>query len=373
MNAADCSICGELLGEDRVRDHCHITGHYGGAAHNICNLKYRISWKVPVVFQNLRGYDSHLIMQEIGKFGMEVNVIPNNIEKYISFSLGKYLTFIDSIQFMSSSQEELAGNLSPEDFRIVGKRWQGEDFKLVTQKGIFPYEFMDDISKLQSEGLPSKDKFYSTLYESDVSDEDYHRAQRVWSHFSMKTMRDYHDLYLETDVLLLADVFENFRRTCIESYELDPAHCVSAPGLSWDAFLKRSGKEIELVSEMDMFQFFERGMRGGTSYIAHRHSAANNKYMDRYNEDEESKFLMYLDANNLYGWAMSQPLPSGEFEWVEDTDNINLDDYINDEGRGMVLEVDMEYPSKLHDLHNGYPREYEDKTRNVIGLCEEHF
>ena len=106
---------------------------------------------------------------------------------------------------------------------------------------------------------------------------------------------------------------------------------------------------------MDMFQFFERGMRGGTSYIAHRHSAANNKYTDKYNEDEESKFLMYLDANNLYGWAMSQPLPSGEFEWVEDTDNINLDDYINDEGRGMVLEVDMEYPSKLHDLHNGYP------------------
>ena len=163
---------------------------------------------------------------------MEVNVIPNNMEKYISFSLGKYLTFIDSIQFMSSSLEELAGNLSPEDFRIVGKRWQGEDFKLVTQKGIFPYEFMDDISKLQSEGLPSKDKFYSTLYKSDVSDEDYQRAQRVWSHFSMKTMRDYHDLYLETDVLLLADVFENFRRTCMESYELDPAHYVSAPGLS---------------------------------------------------------------------------------------------------------------------------------------------
>ena len=256
---------------------------------------------------------------------------------------------------MSSSLEELAGNLSPEDFRIVGKRWQGEDFKLVTQKGIFPYEFMDDISKLQSEGLPSKDKFYSTLYESDVSNEDYQRAQRVWSHFNMKTMRDYHDLYLETDVLLLADVFENFRRTCMESYELDPAHYVSAPGLSWDAFLKRSEKEIELVSDMDMFQFFERGMRRGTSYIAHRHSAANNKYMDKYNEDEESKFLMYLDANNLYGWAMSQPLPSGEFEWVEDTDNINLDDYINDEGRGMVLEVDMEYPSKLHDLHNGYP------------------
>jgi protein-tyrosine-phosphatase len=128
----DCSICGKELGEDRVRDHDHVTGMYRGAAHNICNLKYRITWKVPVVFHNLRGYDSHLIMQEIGKFKMEVNVIPNNMEKYISFSLGKNLVFIDSIQFMASSLEDLVSNLSSEDFRIVGKRWKGEDFNLVT-------------------------------------------------------------------------------------------------------------------------------------------------------------------------------------------------------------------------------------------------
>ncbi|CAB4023910.1 Hypothetical predicted protein [Paramuricea clavata] len=154
--ARNCSICGNDLGEDRVRDHDHVTGMYRGAAHNICNLKYRITWKVPVVFHNLRGYDSHLIMQEI-----------------------------DSIQFMASSLEALVSNLSPEDFKIV-------------------------------EGLPSRDKFYSSLYESEVKEEDYQRARKVWDHFRMKTMRDYHDLYLETDVLLLADVFENFRRTCLE-------------------------------------------------------------------------------------------------------------------------------------------------------------
>ena len=151
--------------------------------------------------------------------------------------------------------------LSPEDFIIVSKRWnKEEDFKLVTQKDIFPYEFMDSMDKMKSKGFPSKDSFYSTFYESHASDEDYHRAEKVWDHLNMKTMKDYHDLYLETDVLLLADVFENFRRTCIKCYELDPAHYVSAPGLSWDAFLKRSGKEIELVSDMDMFQFFEKGM-----------------------------------------------------------------------------------------------------------------
>ncbi|CAB4004481.1 Gastrula zinc finger [Paramuricea clavata] len=248
--ARNCSICGNDLGEDRVRDHDHVTGMYRGAAHNICNLKYRITWKVPVVFHNLRGYDSHLIMQEIGKFKMNINVITNNMEKYISFSLGKNLVFIDSIQFMASSLEALVSNLSPEDFKIVGKRWKGEDFNLVTQKGVFPYEFLDDISKLNTEGLPSRDKFYSSLYESEVKEEDYQRARKVWDHFRMKTMRDYHDLYLETDVLLLADVFENFRRTCLESYELDPAHYMSAPGLSWDAFLKQSGEEIELrISE----------------------------------------------------------------------------------------------------------------------------
>ncbi|CAB4036468.1 Gastrula zinc finger [Paramuricea clavata] len=243
----NCSICGNDLVDDRVRDHDHVTGLYRGAAHKICNLKYRITWEIPVVFHKLRGYDSHLIMQEIGKFRMNVNLIPNNMEKYISFSLGKNLVFIDSIQFMASSLESLVDNLSPEDFKIVGERWKGEDFNLVTQKGVFPYEFLDDISILITEGLQSKDKFYSTLYESEVSDKDYERAQKVWDHFKMKTLKDYHDLYLETDVLLLADVFENFRRTCLKNYELDPAHYVSAPSLSWDAFLKKSGEEIELL------------------------------------------------------------------------------------------------------------------------------
>ena len=361
LRARNCHICGNDLCDDRVRDHDHVTGMYRGAAHNICNLKHRITWKIPVVFHNLRGYDSHLIMQEIGKFKMEVNVIPNNMEKYISFSLGKNLVFIDSIQFMSSSLEALAGNLSPEDFAIVGKRWKGEDFKLVTQKGVFPYEFLDSLDKLNTKGLPKKEDFYSTLNESGISDKDYERAQRVWDHFNMKTLRDYHDLYLETDVLLLADVFENFRKTCLESYKLDPAHYVSAPGLSWDAFLKKSGEEVELVSDMDMFQFFEKGIRGGTSYIAHRHSTANNKYMKTHDEEAEEKYLMYLDANNLYGWAMSQPLPNGDFKWEEDLDSIKIEDYQEDSQRGMVLEVDMEYPKSLHKMHNGYPLAPESK------------
>jgi hypothetical protein len=146
--ATKCHICcGEMEGDDKVRDHCRVTGKYHGAAHNKCNLNHKLTWKIPVVFHNLRGYDSRLIIQEIGNFGLEINVIPNNMEKYMSFSLGKHLVFIDSIQFMASSLEALAGNLPKEEFHQVGQRWQGEDFNLVTQKGIFPYEFMDSVER----------------------------------------------------------------------------------------------------------------------------------------------------------------------------------------------------------------------------------
>jgi hypothetical protein len=184
----------------------------------------------------------------------------------------------------------------------------------------------------------------------------------------MKTTKDYHDLYLETDVLLLADIFEKFRKTCLKNYKHDPAHYLSAPGLSWDAFLKRSGAEIELVSNMDMFQFFEKGMRGGVSYIAHRYAKANNKYMRTYDKNKQSNYIMYLDANNLYGWAMSQPLPYGDFEWVENPEEVNHKDYLADSERGMVLEVDLEYPKKLHRMHNGYPLAPESKeiTKDML-------
>ena len=138
QKATKCHICGEHVeGEDKVRDHCYFTGLYRGAAHNKSNLNHKLTWKIPVVFHNLRGYDSHLIMQEIWKFGLEVNVIPNNMEKYMSFSLGKNLVFIDSIQFMASSLESLAGNLSKEEFCQVGKRWNGGELNLVTQKEYF--------------------------------------------------------------------------------------------------------------------------------------------------------------------------------------------------------------------------------------------
>ena len=130
-------------------------------------------------------------------------------------------------------------------------------------------------------------------------------------------MGEYHDLYLKSGILLLSDVFDNFRKTCLSNYGLDPPHYVTSPGLAWKAMLKMTKISLELITDIDMLLFIEKGMRGGISYIAHRHAKANNKYMIHYNKEKKTIYIIYLDANNLYGWAMSKPLPYGNFKWVE--------------------------------------------------------
>ena len=239
--ANECHICNKKYTEKdiRVRDHCHITGKYRGSAHQDCNLKLKINpeeIKIPVIFHNLRGYDSHFIMQEIGEIvnkntyknkkgkeqQMNINAIPNNMEKYMAFMLGNHLTFLDSFQFMSSSLENLVKNLPDEAFKFTSKAFKNEKLKLMKKKGSYPYDHMDSFDKFNLTELPTKQQFYSILNDQHITDKDYQHAQAVWKTFDLKTMGDYHDLYLKSDVLLLADVFENFRKTCLKFYELDP-------------------------------------------------------------------------------------------------------------------------------------------------------
>ena len=373
--AKECHICDKKYTEKdiRVRDHCHITGKYRGSAHQECNLKLRINpkeIKIPVIFHNLRGYDSHFIMQEIGaivknntytknekEIKMDINAIPNNMERYMAFMLGNHLTFIDSFQFMSSSLNKLVSNLPAEALKYTNKRFRKEKFKLMTRKGIYPYDYMDSFEKFNKTELPTKEEFYSILNNEHIRDEDYSHAQKVWNTFKLQTMGEYHNLYLKSDILLLADVFENFRKTCLQYYKLDPCHYFTSPGLSWDAMLKMTNIKLELMTDIDMFQFIEKGMRGGISYIANRYGKANNKYMREYDEKAPSKYIMYLDANNLYGWAMSQYLPTGGFKWMTEKqiNKINLAQYNEDSNKGLILEVDLEYSKELHNLHNDYP------------------
>ena len=154
---------------------------------------------------------------------------------------------------------------------------------------------------------------------------------------------------------MLVDVFEKFIDTCLKYYELDPCHYFSAPVLSWDAMLKMTGVKLEKISDIDQYLFIEKATRGGVSYITRSYAKANNKYMSDYDSNKPSTFSNYLDKNNLPGWAMSEYLPYEEFEWLQNVDELDVMS-INEKGDvGYILEVDLKYPDKLHELHNDYP------------------
>ena len=157
---------------------------------------------------------------------------------------------------------------------------------------------------------------------------------------------------------MLADVFENFRDKCIEIYELDPVHFLSAPGLAWQVCLKKTKVELELLTDIDMLLMVEKGTRGGICQAIHRYAKANNKYMKNYNKDVISSYLMYLDANNLYGWAMSLKFPMNGFKRVEELSGFNerfIKNYNKNSDIGYFLEVDIDYPKELFNLHKDLP------------------
>ncbi|XP_071085832.1 uncharacterized protein [Haliotis cracherodii] len=357
--ATHCHICQKPLGSEKpVRDHCHVTGKFRGAAHSVCNQHYKFTGRIPVVFHNLRGYDSHLIMQAIGKIqNKEINCIPNNMEKYISFSLG-CMDFIDSYQFMNSSLETLVKNLAkegPAKFNHMAQQFDPERLPLLLRKQVYPYEYFDSEQRFSETTLPPKEAFYSSLSGEDVSIEDYNHAQAVWDAFGLQNLGQYHDLYVLTDVLALADVFENFRNLCLDAYGLDPAHFYTSPGLAWLAALKMTGVQLELLTDIDQHLFVEQGLRGGISMISHRYAKANHPNVPGYNPEQPNNHILYLDANNLYGWAMSQSLPVSGFEWVHTEDFPDVTQVLDNAQEGYILEVDLDYPKELHDHHNDYP------------------
>ena len=291
----------------KVRDHCHYNGKFRGAAHSICNLRYTTPKEIPVVFHNGSTYDYHFIINKLAKeFYGQLECLGENTEKYITFSVpiskeldnGKTITyrlkFIDSFRFILTSLSSLIDNLSEKphsdkckselDYRSVKdnqlifqclacKKNYRKDFNkesikrfantyefcngdinkfiLLLRKGVYPYEYMDSWERF-NETLPDKKAFYSELNLEDITDKDYAHAQKVFEEFKLKNLGDYHDLYVQSDTLLLADVFENFRNKCIEIYELDPAHFLSAPGLAWQACLKKTEVELELLTNIDV-------------------------------------------------------------------------------------------------------------------------
>ena len=333
-----CYICkNEFNNNDKknykVKDHCHYTGKYRGAVHNICNLRYKVPKKIPVVFHNGSTYDYHFIIKELVKeFDGNFDCLGENTEKYITFSvpikkkienkasikINYKIKFIDSCRFMSSSLSKLVDNLSEgihnnkcsdcesnlDYIKIKAKPNSLErkneklllkcfncnsyykkkfnkdlikkfkstysfcnndlnKFILLLRKSVYPYEYMDSWEKFNETSLPSKEVFYSNLNMEDIDDIDYRHGNNVFKEFKLENLGDYHDLYVQSDTLLLANVFNNFRDICIKEYELDPAHFLSLPGLAWQACLKKTNIELELLTDYDMLLMVEEGIRGG--------------------------------------------------------------------------------------------------------------
>ena len=384
-------------------------------------MRYKIPKEIPVVFYNGSTYDYHFIIKELVKeFKVNFECLGENTEKYITFSvpikkkienkdleITYKLKFIDSYRFMSSSLSKLVDNLSEgihnnkcvycksnlDYVRITKneklllkcficdsyheKKFNKElikkskntysfcnnglnKFILLLRKGVYPYEYMDSWKRFNQTSLQSKEYFYSHLNLEDIDDMDYRHGNNVFKSFKLDNLGDYHDLYVKSDTLLLADIFGNFRNMCLKEYELDPAHFLSLPGLAWQACLKKTNIELELLTNYDMLIKVEEGIRGGICHSIQRYAKANNKYMKSYNNNEESSYIQYLDANNLYGWAMSKKLPVNGLKWL-DSNNINeineefTKSYKENDIKGYILEVDVKYPKRLHELHSDLP------------------
>ena len=378
-------------------------------------MRYKVPTEIPVVLHNGCIYDYHFIIKELVKeFDGNFECLGENTEKYITFSapikkkienkdieITYKIKFIDSYRFMSSSLSKLIDNLSEglhnnkgldcescldymktkneklilkcfnckqnyeKDFnKELIKRFGStyefcngnlNKFIFLLRKGVYPYEYVDNWERFDETSLPNKKYFYSNLNMESIDDIDYRRGNNVFKRFKLKNLGEYHDLYIKSDTLLLADAFENFRDTCPKVYELDPAHFLSLPGLAWQACLKKTNIKLELLTDYDMLLMVEKGIRGGICHSIQRHAKANNKYMENYDENKESSCVQYLDANNLYGWAISQKLPVNGFKWVNDVSEINeefVKHYDENNNKGHILEVDVKYPRKLHDLHS---------------------
>ena len=361
-----CYICKDTMEEnEKVIDHDHLTGEILGVAHNLCNLHRREQVRLTCFAHNFSGYDSHLIVKAINKYssklGSKLSAIPLNMQKFKSFSLDDRLVFLDSCQFLPDSLANLvesqkkAGN----SFPLLTRQVKSEEQKaLLLRKGVYPYSFATSQQRLQeTTSLPPIQDFFNDLKSESCSPEDYAHAQKVWEAFGCRNMQDFTNLYVRTDSLLLAEVVLSFRNTVWDCFGLDMCQYLSLPHLAKDIMLHRTGAEIDLISDQEMNDVLQKGIRGGLSFVNVRH--AEMKEGDKMKVyDKNRRTLIYLDANNLYGNSMRYPLPLRNFRWMTAHDIQNFDvhrDVSAEDGPGYILEVDLDYPEELHLPHNSMP------------------
>ncbi|XP_073979961.1 uncharacterized protein [Rhodnius prolixus] len=335
-NATHCGICEQAFNglEKRVHHHDHLTGDFICVAHNSCNLKVQLPNFIPVYMHNLSGYDAHPIILSLGVDPGDVWVIPNSEEKYISFSKkfsdcpSIWLRFLDTYRFLPDTLEHLINNLA--EYPQMEKQFPDNDQRqLLLRKGVFPYAYMTGMERMDERALPAKRYFFNDLTDEPISDSDYQHAQKVWSSFHMNTLQEYTELYLTTDIILLSDIFEQFRQ------------CTKV--------------KLDLLTDYDKLLMIESGIRGGITSSVTRHAKANNPYIPGYDPTQPTNYILYIDVNNLYGFAMMEHLPIGGFDWVEGEQTIDITTIPDDGDIGFILEVDLHIPTHLHDYFAQFP------------------
>ena len=317
-----------------------------------------------------------------------------------------YIRLVDTLGFLQASLANCVKTFPREEFKMLKEEFGEENFDLLIRKGVFPYDWFTSIKNLDEDPKNlTKDDFYSALNDEGISDEDYAHFLNVCNKFNLGTMRNYHDFYCKVDTIQLADIMEQQRDRLMQTHGLDILHSYTLPGFSWKAALKYTGQELELIHDRDMYDFVQEGKRGGISTIPHRYAKANNPYMglireklpieimtelkkqqfsveavcehfpdfsadeikelkakmadgEVFNPEQVTKYLIYLDANNLYGWAMSQPLPTGGFKWLVGEElKLPIEDF-----PPCFVKVDLKYPENLHD----YFKEFVPAPDNII-------
>ena len=458
--ATKCYLCKSGFTKEnwKVRDHDHITGKFRGPACNNCNLQLQVDKTIPVVFHNLKGYDGPLMMRTLGqyiyemgaelgsKWHSELKPVATTMEKYMSYKwtlqhktgtfttkgaeiIKKYqVRFIDSCQHLPDSLDNLGHNL-PDEFKFYTNIEFGKNWKLMSQKGFYPYDHYNCVERLNETQPPPIESFASKLKGgATIKADEYAHVHKVWREMGCKSGWDYMMIYLRSDVCLLADIFQQYRGKTLCDYEVDPAHYMTCPGVGDDAalikFEEHNAQRVKEglqpiirtnMTDYDMYLFEESSQRGGISMMSKRFAHVDNKYLrtmremaksddvmngkidldskdtpaeqvsktvkkmalrcakhflkqdgdkDHFEhggknytvEREGDKFLMYVDSNNLYGGAMCEKLPTGNFRWR--TEKISVEDLMafDAEGdSGCRVRASWKYPESLHELHNDYP------------------
>ena len=375
-NQTVCERCQQPFkgGRDKHRDHDHITGKFCRTLCSKCNFRRKMARRrLPVLFHNWKGYDSHqIILHGIVKLNASqwsVEPLYLQADKTLSVKLiyhpdlnhrnGYQIIFLDSYQFLQGSLDSLAKNLesTPISHSIMFKRYPHLTTTDLFKKGIFPYRYFDNWSKMNEPDLPTIEHFYNDLAEEPCTELDYQSAETMWHQLGCKTMHDYIVYYLTLDVCLLADVFDDFRAKIWSVSELEATHFFGIPGLTYSFCLKYCKLKLEALQDPTMYSMFEDGVRGGMTFV-------NIHHAKREIPSPENGFkythLMYVDANNLYGSALSGILPHSNFHWMTEEECLTItDDFMQQwdesQDRGFIVTVDLHYPESVQDASMDLP------------------